>query len=247
MSEEQSPGDASPSARAAIDKKVVVEQSVADLLRLMGLPARLELKDAAEGGLSVAVFFDQEQAAAPVGKRSHLIDALQLLVNKMVNRPQAERRWVAIGVGGHPEPRPLPGAPRAPRPSGPPPPRAASPAPASARPSGPARPVASAARPPPPARPPPVDEGTLAVSEDLALSRAGRTLAARSAKLGRFSAVAPMNLDDRARLFQATRGVPGTTVRVEGEGTARRLLFSPDRPTPMPKKAVPDYGEDEDA
>ena len=72
-------------------------------------------------------------------------------------------------------------------------------------------------------------------------------LAERSAKLGRFYAIAPMKVDDRARLLQAARGVSGTTVRAEGEGTARRLLFSPDLPTPMPKKVVPDYGDDEDA
>jgi len=51
------------------------------------------------------VHFDAEVPGVVAGKKSYLIDSLQFLVNKVVNRPNTERRWVTLGVGGFPEPK----------------------------------------------------------------------------------------------------------------------------------------------
>src|SRR5205823_13837139 len=89
----------------AVAKHEKAEKIIADILKLMELPARMEVKDGADGSVSVALFFEAEVPAAPNGRRSHLVDSLQFLVNKVINRPNSERRWINIGVGAHPEPR----------------------------------------------------------------------------------------------------------------------------------------------
>ncbi len=231
-----------PSVGEPRDKRLWAEQVLKDVLGLLTLPARLELKDAPDGGISIAVFFEQEPAGVQVGRRSQLIDSLQFLLNKIVNRPQTERRWITLGVGAHPGPR----------------------TPAVAVPERPARPapVAKAAAPVGPPRPPapahaipvrapaatgagPVDEFKLEVPVDLALASAAKRLAEKSAQLGRFYAVVPMKVEDRARFVQAVAAVSGTGAKVEGEGRNRRVVLVPDRPVPMPKKVIADYGDDE--
>ena len=83
------------------------------------------------------------------------------------------------------------------------------------------------------------------VAPDPAVEALGRALAEKSARCGRFYAVAPMKPEDRARLLKGARGVAGASLKVEGEGRNRRIVFVPDKPAPMPKRAMPDYGEDE--
>ena len=85
------------------------------------------------------------------------------------------------------------------------------------------------------------------VSEDLALAAAARSLAEKSAALGRFYAIAAMKQEDRARVLKGASGVAGVRVGAEGEGRSRRVVYTPDKPTPMPKRAIPDYDEDEEA
>ena len=92
-----------------------------------------------------------------------------------------------------------------------------------------------------PAREP--DERTLEVAEDPALAEAVRELAEKSAKPGRYYAIAPMKPEDRARCVKAVDGVAGVKVGVEGEGRNRRVVFTPDKPAPLPKRtAIPDDG-----
>ncbi len=225
-------------------KKAQAEQVVADLLRLMGFPARLEVRDGPDGGISIAVFFEGEVPGAPAGKRSHLVDSLQFLANKIVNRPGADRRWISIGVGGHPEPRPPKGEKPAavpaeqPRPPKPPPAKAQArrhpPPPRNGQPAMASRPA------------PQPEEATLQVSEDADLSRAARLLFEKSAALGRYYAVLGMKPEDRARLLKAVGGMSGATVRVEGEGRGRRVVFVPDKPAPAAKQAMPDDDEEEE-
>ena len=75
----------------------------------------------------------------------------------------------------------------------------------------------------------------------------GKAFAEKSAKLGRLYAVAMMSTEDRARLLQAAKSVPGMTARVEGESHFRRLAFVPEKPTPMPKRhAMAVYPDDEE-
>ncbi len=278
MSDSQ-PGSAPTPEAGASGKREQATHVIGEILRLMGYPARLDVKDGADGGISVALQFEGEVPGVQVGKRSHLIDSLQFIVNKIVNRPTGERRWISIGVGQHPEPRPSPGerpakkAAPAQAPASAPAPsalvQAAAPAPAQvaqAPAAAPAMAVAPAPAPAMPARkpsPPPAqtrgpaqaparrsdgDESNLEVPEDSALSQAVVRLARKSAELGRYYAITPMKPEDRARVLKSVAGVPGMRASVEGEGRNRRVVFTPDKPAPLPKRnAIPDYGdEDED-
>jgi predicted RNA-binding protein Jag len=84
------------------------------------------------------------------------------------------------------------------------------------------------------------------VEEDAALREAARQLAVKSGSLGRFYALAAMKLEDRARVLRAVEGVGGTKVTVEGEGRNRRVVFTPEKPAPLPKKSLlPDDDEDD--
>ncbi|AEI63677.1 hypothetical protein [Corallococcus macrosporus] len=231
-----------------------VEKLLGDILGLMGFPARLDMKDAADGSLSVALHF--EPAPPPgveVGRRSQVVDSLQFLLNKMLHRPGAERRWVMLGAGVHPEPRqrrepqqaaaaqgaapaaaPAPSAPRAAA--------AAAPAPAKGGQRGAQAPAAKAA----PASKGEADERSVTVEEDAALTAAVRQLAEKSGGLGRFYAIAAMKLEDRARVLTSVEGVGGVKVSAEGEGRNRRVVFTPDKPAPLPKRSMlPDDDEDD--
>jgi predicted RNA-binding protein Jag len=77
------------------------------------------------------------------------------------------------------------------------------------------------------------------VAEEPALAALAKSLAQRSSELGRFYAIAPMKPEDRARLFRGAQGVAGVKVKLEGDGRSRRVVFVPDKPTPMPKRALP--------
>jgi hypothetical protein len=233
-----------------------VERLLTDILGLMGFPARMEFQDASDGSLAVALHFE---AGTPPGvengKRSQVVDSLQFLLNKMLHRPGAERRWVLLGAGVIPEPRqrkepqsptpaPSPSAAAAPRPAAPP--RAPAPAPA------PAATPPKAARPaPPPAAPAQSrrtdgDERTVEVGEDAVLKEAARQLAGKAASLGRFYAIAAMKLEDRARVLKAVEGVEGVAVTGEGEGRCRRVVFTPAKPAPLPRRLLlPDDDEDD--
>lgn len=226
---------------AGVEKQLQVEKLLGDILRLMEFPARLDFKDATDGSLAVAVHFTGEvPVGVSAGKKSSLVDSLQFLLNKCINRPNTERRWVTLGVGGFPEPR-------APRPPGTPAPEAA-PSPAAV----PAPPARTQNRPPPqqqpqrPARPAEVDEAKLEVAADPLVSALGKALAEKSARLGRVYAIAMMAPEDRTRVLQAAKDVKGVQARVEGEGHFRRLAFMPEKPAPMPKRNATVYPDDED-
>ena len=93
-------------AVVAVDERRTQAVAVLEqLLRALDVPATLETKDLPDGSISIAVTPAVELAGVVPGRRSPVGDALQYLVNKLVNKPGQERRWVAIGLGGHPEPR----------------------------------------------------------------------------------------------------------------------------------------------
>jgi len=200
------------------------------LLRSMDLPATCETRDLPDGGLSIAVTPGVELPGVALGRRTPLGDALQYLVNKLVNKPGQERRWIAIGLGGHPEPR------------GPKPSRApAAPAPV-VNGSGvapPARPAAAPARPSAPPRHAEVDERTLATEEDPAFAAAARALAERCASSGRVYAVVTLGAVERGRLLNAADAVDGVSALAEGEGRLRRLVLTPEKMVPMPRQRLP--------
>jgi len=257
-----------PAALPPVDKHAQVQTLLGDILRLMAYPARLELKDMPDGGIGVAVHFEGELPGITPGKRSYLVDCLQFLLNKVVNRPNTERKWVSLGVNGFPEPRPPQGQkPPAPPASAPPPAAAATPAngaSAAAKPAPPKKDERHEKHDKPHDKPHDKherhdkhekhahrggepDERSLEVAEDPAMTRAGKGLAEKSARLGRSYAVLMLSAEDRARLIKAAEGVKGVTVKAEGEAHLRRVVFTPEKPVPMPKRAqMPDYGDEEE-
>ncbi|HSP80525.1 MAG TPA: hypothetical protein VLQ93_18475 [Myxococcaceae bacterium] len=254
MSDVQTPQSSSPAGGA--DVRPRVERLLTDILGLMGCPARLDFKDASDGSLSVALHVQGEPPpGVELGRRNPVVDSLQFLLNKMLHRPGTERRFVLVGAGFHPEPRSerlkreqaaaqaaaaqaaQAPAPAAPAPT-PPPARAPK---AVKAPKGQAPKGKAAA-----ARPAEVDERSLEVPEDAALQQAARVLAEKSASLGRYYALVTLNPDDRARVLRAVEGVAGVKVGCEGEGRNRRMVFSPDKPAPLPRRSLLPEDDDED-
>jgi predicted RNA-binding protein Jag len=248
-------------AGGGADFRPRVEKLLTDILGLMGFPARLDMQDATDGSLSVALHFESgaPQGVEP-GKRSQVLDSLQFLLNKMLHRPGVDRRWVMLGAGAHPEPRPRrePAPQQAPAPAPTAsvaqvaaapaqPARAAQPAPQQRNAKGGPQAPQKAAQPQQgAAKAGEVDERTLPVEEDAVMREAVRKLAQKSASLGRFYAFAAMKTEDRARVLKAVEGVEGVKVAAEGEGRNRRVVFTPAKPAPMPKRSLlPDDDEDD--
>ena len=240
-----------------MEKQQQVEKLLSEILALMQFPARLDFKDAADGSLAVAMhFLGDVPVGISAGKKSFLVDSLQFLLNKCINRPNTERRWVTLGVGGFPEPRngrPAASAPPAAARAAPAPVAAVAAAAVAAPAAVPSSAPRRAARPARgegrnvAQRPAAVDESKLEVAADPLLAGLGKSLAEKSARLGRVYAVAMLSTEDRARLLQAAKAVPGLSMRVEGEGHFRRLAFMPDKPTVMPKRhAMAVYPDDEE-
>jgi len=213
------------------DRRTQAVAVLEQLLRAMDVPATLEAKDLPDGSISIAVTPGVELAGVVSGRRSPLGDALQYLVNKLVNKPGQERRWVAVGVGGHPEPR----GPKSARPQ-------PAPAPAMTNGSGafaPAPRPQAAARPSAPVRAPETDERMLVGEEDPGLDAAARDLAERSASSGRIYAVVALGATERGRVLRAADGVDGVSAHAEGEGRLRRVVLTPEKVVPMPRQRLP--------
>ena len=224
-------------AVGAVDERRAQAVSVLEqLLRAMDLPATLEAKDLPDGSLSIAVTPTVELPGVALGRRSPLGDALQYLVNKLVNKPGQERRWIAVGLGGHPEPR-------GPKPARAPVAAAASLAPAAPMGNGPVAAPAvhpsASSRPAPVARASETDERTLVTNEDPGFDPVARELAERCARSGRVYAVVTLGPAERGRLLKAADAVPGVSARAEGEGRLRRLVLTPDKVVPMPRQRLP--------
>ena len=73
-----------------------------------------------------------------------------------------------------------------------------------------------------------------------------RALAEKSAKLGRIYGLAGMKVEQRAQTLKAVDGVAGLSAKVEGEGRGRRVVLTPDKIAPMPKRVLPGHDDDED-
>lgn len=241
-----------------------VESLLGTLFKLMNYPARLDFQDQPDGALAVAVHFEGDALPGVTpGKRSMLVDSIQFLVNKAINRPNVPRRWVNLGVNAFPEPRQQqPQREREPKPVAAPPaasaPHAMSKPGAASAPRAqpnPGRAQRGGTAPAPQARPSHPhqtprsahNEAGADVTPDPLLTALGQSLAKKSASLGRVYAVMMLGQDDRARLLAAARATPGVSTRAEGEGHWRRVTFIPDKVVPIARKPVmPDYGDGEE-
>jgi predicted RNA-binding protein Jag len=217
------------------DRAALAASVLSELLRLADVPATLDVRPSQDGGISIAMLLGCEVPGVAAGRRGTFVDALQFLVNKLTHRPGSERRWVSLGVGDHPAPRPARGPkPGAESNGGP---RSSAGAPRTS-PAGPAKPAPEPA-PAPEARPAPPEESTLEVPEDAELSAAARALGEASARTGRYYGVVALSVEDRSRMLRAVAGVAGVRASSEGEGRFRRLVLTPERPTPMPRRVHP--------
>jgi predicted RNA-binding protein Jag len=227
------------------DHRAQVEELLGSILRLMEYPARLDFKDMSDGALGVAVHFEGELPGITPGKRSYLVDCLQFLLNKAINRPNVPRRWVNLGVNTFPETRGVK-APEATKVPAPPP----SEAPKQAAPPPPPPPKKEP-RPPPKAAPErphhKAPEEAVQVAVDPTWAQLGGLLAEKAQKQGRLYAVMMLSNEQRAKLLKAVAGKPGVSARAEGDGHWRRLTVTPDKVAPLPKKLVmPDWDDEED-
>ena len=223
-----------PTAVSVPEKRAQVEALLGDIFRLAEWPARLETKEAPDGGIAVAVHFEGEVPGVTSGKKGYLLDSLQFLVNKVVNRPGVEKRWVTLGVGAFPEPKPAGGPAPAPQPSAPKPQRS-TPQPQRSAPQPPKR---SAPREAVPAEP--------EVEMTPEWSALGKLLAGKAAKHGRPYAVMLLAGGERVQLTKAATGA-GLKVRTEGDGHFRRVALVPDKLVPMPRKMqFPDDDDGDD-
>lgn len=244
------------------DKRPQVESLLADVFKLMEYPARLEFKDMADGSLGVAVHFEGELPGITPGKRSYLVDSVQFWLNKVVNRPNVPRRWINLGVGDFPPLRQN-GQPAQPPPSAPPQaaatPRASAPqaappaAPQKGKPGNekPAAQKGHAKGEPAPHQEPrrgrESDERSLKPEQDPVLSALGTELAQKAVKHGRVYAVMLAKPEARSLMLQAADAVKGVSAKAEGEGHWRRVVFTPEKLVPLPKKQVmPDYDDEEE-
>ncbi len=256
MSDVQAP-ETTPTPAGGADLRPRVEKLLTDILGLMGFPARLDFKDASDGSLAVALHFQGEAPpGVESGKRSQVVDSLQFLLNKMLHRPGTERRFVLVGAGVHPEPRSerlkreQAAAAQAPAPAPAPVPQQAAPPPRAQQAPREPKPARAAPAQQPkaaaPARGGEADERSLDIPEDAALREVARKLAEKSATLGRFYALVTVKQDDRARVMKAVEGVSGVRVACEGEGRNRRVVFTPEKPAPLPKRSMLPDDEDDD-
>ncbi|MGZ6133502.1 MAG: hypothetical protein ACXWK9_03540, partial [Myxococcaceae bacterium] len=85
---------------AVDDRRAQAVSMLEQLLRAMEIPATIDAKDLPDGSVSIAVMPGVELPGVPLGRRSPVGDALQYLLNKLVNKPGTERRWIAVGLGG---------------------------------------------------------------------------------------------------------------------------------------------------
>ncbi len=258
------------------DKRVRVEGLLSDVLKLMEYPATLDFKDMPDGGIGVAVHFQGELPGITPGKRSYLVDCLQFITNKIVNRPNTEKRWVTLGVNAFPEPRPerRDGPPPAPVKDAPADGKSPTPTagPKASAPGRAGKGQAQSQQQAPNQKTPPKDgreakdkrvdaapkqggahqqargpdEATLTVTEDPEVTARGLELFEKSARLGRPYAVLMLSPDDRARMLQLGKGKPGVSVRAEGEAHWRRLAVLPEKLSPMPKKSAAMMHDDEE-
>jgi predicted RNA-binding protein Jag len=233
MSDSQVESAAIPSpASSEPIKREAAAKLVEELLERMEMSARIESKDVEDGSIALALHFEQPVPGLQPGRRSAFVDSLQFVANKMLNRPGALRRWIALGVNAFPEPRP----PRVEKP------REVSAPVANGAPKGPRVPPA----PPRRADSIPPEETPVEISEDAELTASARALAESSGRLGRYYAVVAMKSEDRARLVRGASGSAGVRVTVEGEGRNRRVVFTPDKPSAMPRQRLPGIVEEEE-
>ncbi len=89
-------------AAAPPEKLLRAQELTTALLGHLGIAAEVEVRDSAEA-IGVRLEVKQGAELLQVGPRGQVLEAIQYLVNKMVNRELEGRKWVAVEVGSFPE------------------------------------------------------------------------------------------------------------------------------------------------
>jgi spoIIIJ-associated protein len=98
MSENQ-PGEAETTESPTEEKQVGLACGMlAEIVALMGF--RLEVEGAVEDG-RIMLRLDGEEAAELIGRKGQTLDALQFLLNRMLNRQLRDRMPVVVDTGGY--------------------------------------------------------------------------------------------------------------------------------------------------
>jgi len=161
-----------------------------------------------DGHVAIALEGIAEDSPLKAGpKRSPMLNSLQFLLNKLLKREELPFGKVFLGVNGFPK-RPSPAV--------------------SAR--------EAWVGPPKVVHAPALHNGKASVENMPQLSQLASTLAEKSVCCGRTYAVLFLNKAQQACMLQAASGVEGLRLRTEGEAHWRRLVFEPNKPSPMPQK-----------
>jgi spoIIIJ-associated protein len=96
---ENRPGEAETSESPSEEKRVGVARSMlAEIVDLMGF--QLEVEGAVEDG-RIMLRLEGEEAGELIGRKGQTLDALQFLLNRMLNRQLRDRMPVVVDTGGY--------------------------------------------------------------------------------------------------------------------------------------------------
>ncbi len=83
-----------------MDSVARAKEVTSEILRLMGVEATLETKEEGENiAMAIAPGKGAEEMGLRVGHRSPVLEALQVVVNRAVNRANEPRKFVTLDVG----------------------------------------------------------------------------------------------------------------------------------------------------
>jgi spoIIIJ-associated protein len=82
----------------AESKRAEAEQVLAEILRLMGLEARVS---ASENDERIVLDIEGSESGLVIGKKGQTLDALQFLVNKIINREAEGRKPILLDSEGY--------------------------------------------------------------------------------------------------------------------------------------------------
>ena len=85
---------------ATADRSARTKEILGEILRLMGLQATLEAKEDGDHiAVAITASKEGEEMGLRAGHRTQVLDALQVVLNRAVNRANEPRRFVSVDVG----------------------------------------------------------------------------------------------------------------------------------------------------
>lgn len=92
--------DATPNSPSTADRSAKSKEILGEILRLMGVEAKLEAKEEGDHiAIAVTASKEGEEMGLRAGHRTQVLDALQVVLNRALNRQNEPRRFVSVDVG----------------------------------------------------------------------------------------------------------------------------------------------------